>query len=146
MKTFTFVILLLFILTACHIGSRKKSSALLEHSNLEYISKKIKKHTNDTLIIQGQFLGWSGRSCKYIRNCAFQTTRNDWAFRDILGNCVYVTGGKPGKLSYIHDNDVGTIIRLVAIIRQNTAEKIFLEYVGAKIIAPPTPPIEKEEK
>lgn len=118
--------------------------SLITHDSLAQVTKSaLFFKRNKTIIIRGDFLGWSMINCHFIENFAMAQTTEDWAFRDLDSACIYVTGGHPNGLNPFDLHDRGTDIVLKARVKTQKRHRLYLEYIDALILGRDT---EEEEE
>lgn len=130
-KVISFVLIFwVFSSSGCRTNQVSGSTAF-ENLNLKYLSENSEKFLGKIVELEGNYLGWSGSGCNYIQNHAHQITRSDWTFSDNDSACIFVTGGKPDFLNPLENDDNGKKIMLIAKLRKNEENKIYLEFVSA---------------
>ncbi|MCI0515236.1 hypothetical protein L0128_18640 [candidate division KSB1 bacterium] len=127
----------LLLLVICFSFGCKSSQQLNQNQKsamitLAAIYKKPKNFINQEITLDGQYLGWSGRDCRFPKNASPAITRSDWIFRDTTG-CIYVNGGRLPTLDPFNTAHLGAEISLRAIPRLTHKKKVYLEYISGSI-------------
>lgn len=95
------------------------------------------RYAGRVVTIEGIFQGWRVADCRFLDAASPAITRSDWLIRT-GSECLYVSGGFPRDLNPANPEDVGRQLELRAKAERNKDGKLYLKYLGSRLINKPS--------